>query len=108
MRALVLREHGFHLTLEDRPTPEPGPGEVLVRVEACGVGLTVLNYMSGATRVHAEKLPRIPGHELVGTVVDCGPAVEPTLSGRRILAYFYLSCGGCDYCRLAHEPLCRR
>jgi len=107
VRALVLREHGFRLSPEELPTPSPGRGEVLVRVEACGVGLTVLNYMGGRTRVHAEKLPRIPGHEFVGTVVACGPEVDAALRGRRVMAYFYLSCGACEFCRLAHEPLCR-
>lgn len=108
MRALVLREHGYELHLEEQPTPTPGRGEVLVRVEACGVGLTVLNYMSGRSRVHAEKLPRIPGHEFVGTVEACGPEVDPSVVGQRVMAYFYLSCGACDFCRLSHEPLCRR
>jgi len=103
---LVLREHGDHLSVEEVPTPTPGRGEVLVQVEACGVGLTVLNYMAGATRVHAEKLPRIPGHEFVGTVVACGPEVDTSFVGRRVMAYFYLSCGACEFCRLAHEPLC--
>ncbi len=107
MRALVLHTRGDELVLEERPTPEPGEGEVLVRVEACGVGLTVLNYMRGATRLHAEKLPRIPGHEFVGTVVARGPGVRALEEGTRVMAYFYLSCGSCDFCRLAHEPLCR-
>lgn len=107
MRALVLREHGFELSWEELPAPSPGRGEVLVRVEACGVGLTVLNYMSGRSRVHAEKLPRVPGHEFVGTVVACGPEADPSLQGRRVMAYFYLSCGSCEFCRLSHEPLCR-
>lgn len=107
MRALVLRTHGYDLHLEELPAPTCERGEVLVRVEACGVGLTVLNYMSGRSHVHAEKLPRIPGHEFVGIVEACGPEADPTLLGRRVMAYFYLSCGGCDFCQLAHEPLCR-
>ncbi len=107
MRALVLREHGDVLLAQELPTPVPGPGEVLVRVEACGVGLTVLNYMGGRSRVHAEKLPRVPGHEFVGTVVACGRGQEAAMAGQRVMAYFYLSCGACDFCRLAHEPLCR-
>lgn len=107
MRALVLRSHGYGLHVEEQPTPTPERGTVLVRVEACGVGLTVLNYMSGRSRVHAEKLPRIPGHEFVGTVEACGPEVDPSVVGQRVMAYFYLSCGVCDFCRLSHEPLCR-
>jgi len=79
----------------------------VVRVEACGVGLTVLNYMNGNQQRRAELLPRIPGHELVGTVVETGVGVTTLRPGERVMAYFYLACGGCDYCRLAHEPLCR-
>ncbi len=107
MRALILREHGDVLLVQELPTPVPGEDEVLVRVEACGVGLTVLNYMTGQSRVHAEKLPRVPGHEFVGTVVDHGRGRKVAVIGQRVMAYFYLSCGGCDFCRLSHEPLCR-
>jgi propanol-preferring alcohol dehydrogenase len=108
VRGLVLSEHGDALLLKELPIPRPGRGELRVRVEACGVGLTVLNYMSGQIRVHTEKLPRVPGHEFVGTVEACGPDVDEQMVGRRVMAYFYLSCGTCDFCRLAHEPLCRR
>jgi propanol-preferring alcohol dehydrogenase len=69
--------------------------------------LTVLNYMNGNQQRRAEWLPRIPGHELVGTVVEVGAGVTTLRVGERVMAYFYLSCGGCDFCRLAHEPLCR-
>jgi D-arabinose 1-dehydrogenase-like Zn-dependent alcohol dehydrogenase len=71
------------------------------------VGLTVLNYMNGHQVRRPDWLPRIPGHELVGTVVDVGPGVAPLRAGQRVMAYFYLACGLCDMCRLAHEPLCR-
>jgi propanol-preferring alcohol dehydrogenase len=87
--------------------PRAGDGEAVVKVEACGVGLTVLNYMNGNQQRRAELLPRIPGHELVGTVVEVGAGVTTPKVGERVMAYFYLACGGCDYCRLAHEPLCR-
>lgn len=107
MRAQVLLRHGDTLVEREVSPPAPGPGEVLVKVEACGVGLTVLNYMRGVTRAHPAKLPRIPGHEAVGTVVDLGAGVGEVSAGDRVMAYFYLSCGMCDFCRLAHEPLCR-
>lgn len=107
MRAQVLREWGDRLVAERVPVPAAGPGEVLVKVEACGVGLTVLNYMNGNQQRRADWLPRIPGHEVVGIVVETGPGVATPKAGDRVMAYFYLSCGACDYCRLAHEPLCR-
>lgn len=107
MRAQVLRAWGDALAFETVAVPSPGPGEALVRVEACGVGLTVLNYMNGNQARRADWLPRIPGHELIGTVVAHGAGVEAPRLGQRVMAYFYLACGHCDFCRLAHESLCR-
>src|SRR6185503_18473933 len=107
MQAQVLHAWGDALSHEKVPTPAPGRGEVLIRVEACGVGLTVLNYMNGNMDRRPELLPRVPGHEFVGTVAEVGPEVHAPRVGERVMAYFYLACGHCDYCRLAHEPLCR-
>jgi propanol-preferring alcohol dehydrogenase len=107
MRAQVLHQWGDQLVHETVKAPTAGPGSAVVRVEACGVGLTVLNYMNGNNQRGAELLPRIPGHELVGTVMEVGAGVTTLRVGERVMAYFYLSCGGCDFCRLAHEPLCR-
>lgn len=107
MRAQVLHTWGGELALEEVATPRAGPGEVLVQVEACGVGLTVLNYMRGNLSQRAEDLPRIPGHEAVGRVVEVGTGVNGFAAGQRVMVYFYLACGACDYCRLAHESLCR-
>jgi propanol-preferring alcohol dehydrogenase len=107
MNAQVLHAWGDALAHEKLDTPAPGRGEVLVRVEACGVGLTVLNYMNGNMDRRPELLPRVPGHEFVGTVAEVGPEVHAPRVGERVMAYFYLACGRCDYCRLAHEPLCR-
>jgi propanol-preferring alcohol dehydrogenase len=107
MRAQVLRQWGGEVTYEEVSTASPGPGEALVKVEACGVGLTVLNAMKGNMGQRAEDLPRIPGHEAVGRVVAVGTGVEGPRVGDRVLAYFYLFCGACDLCRAAHEPLCR-
>jgi propanol-preferring alcohol dehydrogenase len=107
MRAQVLHAWGDALSYETIATPAPGRGEVSIRVEACGVGLTVLNYMNGNMDRRPELLPRIPGHEFVGIVTEVGPEVDTVRVGERVMAYFYLACGRCDYCRLAHEPLCR-
>jgi len=107
MRAQVLHEWGGKLSHEQVPMPRVGPHDALVQVEACGVGLTVLNYMRGNNSSRREDLPRIPGHEIVGRVVDVGTAVNGLTVGQRVMAHFYLFCGACDMCRLAHEPLCR-
>src|ERR1043166_5562829 len=107
MRAQRLHAWGDALVLDTLPVPRPRAGAVLLRVEACGVGLTVLNYMNGNQARRPEWLPRIPGHELVGTVVEQGAGVERPRVGERVVAYFYLACGHCDLCRLPHEPLCR-
>jgi len=104
----VLHEWGGRLSYETVGDPRIGPTDALIRVEACGVGLTVLNYTNGNHGRRPEDLPRIPGHEAVGTVVEVGAAVGTLSAGQRVMSYFYLFCDDCDLCRLAHEPLCRR
>jgi propanol-preferring alcohol dehydrogenase len=90
------------------PEPAPGPGDVLVEVEACGVGLTVLNCINGDLANDVSLLPRVPGHELVGRVVEVGPEVDESLLGTRVVAYFYLFCDSCDACIAGDQSLCRR
>ena len=85
----------------------PGPGEVTVQVEACGVGLTVLNAIRGDLGNDPTFLPRVPGHELVGRVIEAGSEVGRHLLGSRVIAYFYLYCGSCGECLAGREPLCR-
>ncbi len=108
MRALRLHEWGGTPVLEEVPEPAPGDGELLVDVEACGVGLTVLNSIRGQLGGGPADLPRVPGHELVGTVVSVGPGVEPARAGERVAAYFYLFCGRCPRCLAGTEDLCQR
>jgi propanol-preferring alcohol dehydrogenase len=88
--------------------PAPAEGEVLVRVEACGVGLTVLNCVNGDLGDDPGLLPRVPGHELVGTIVDAGPGVPAARLGERVAAYFYLFCGRCRRCLGGRESCCER
>jgi len=107
MFAQVLHQWDGQLTHEEVETPAPARGEVLVKVEACGVGQTVLNYMRGNLGKRPEDLPRIPGHEAVGRVIATGTGVETPRVGDRVLTYFYLTCGTCEFCYVAHEPLCR-
>jgi D-arabinose 1-dehydrogenase-like Zn-dependent alcohol dehydrogenase len=87
--------------------PAPGPDEVTVRVEACGVGLTVLNSIRGDLGNDPDLLPRVPGHELVGVVIGAGPEVDPGLVGHRVVAYFYLACGSCPECQAGQDSICR-
>jgi D-arabinose 1-dehydrogenase-like Zn-dependent alcohol dehydrogenase len=108
VRAAQISAWGGPLELVDLPDPVAGEAEVLVRVEACGVGRTVLNSIAGDAGEDAHDLPRVPGHELVGTVVAAGPGADPGLVGKRICAYFYLSCGSCASCLGGYEPLCDR
>lgn len=107
MWAQVVHQWGQEVVYERVPDPVPNSDEVLIRVEACGVGRTVLNYIGGQLGARPEQLPRIPGHEAVGVVVQAGDAVRGIRAGDAVMAYFYLVCGVCDFCRLSHEPLCR-
>jgi propanol-preferring alcohol dehydrogenase len=86
----------------------PGPGEALVRVEACGVGLTVLNLIRAGASEPGLATPRVPGHELVGIVLETGNPADGALVGQRVAAYFYLFCGTCDACTEGLEDRCRR
>jgi propanol-preferring alcohol dehydrogenase len=101
---MVLRALGQPLALEDRPVPEFGPADVLVRVHACGIGLTVVNLIATPGRVTA--YPRIPGHEIAGDVVKIGAAVRSIRIGQRVTNHFYLTCGQCKQCRAGRETLC--
>ncbi len=107
MQAWRIHEWGGAPVFEEMERPEPQSGEVLVAVEACGIGLTVLNYMGGNMANDPGLLPRVPGHEYVGRVVGVGEGVDPGLEGTRVLAYFYLSCGTCYRCTGGNESRCR-
>ncbi|MGH2699091.1 MAG: alcohol dehydrogenase catalytic domain-containing protein [Actinomycetota bacterium] len=88
--------------------PDPGRGEVLIRVEACGVGLTVLNCMNGALGDAPELLPVTPGHEVVGRIAAVGDGVDSEAIGNRVVAYFYLSCFRCRWCLRGRESRCEK
>ena len=103
MRAAVLEEFGGDIVVRDVPEPAPGIGEVLVAVEACGVGLTLERARTGALGGSA---PRIVGHELGGTVAAVGSGVTPWKPGDRVTGSFYLTCGSCPMCAGGRETLC--
>ncbi len=104
MKAMVLHGLGQALRYEEVPMPEVGPSDVLVRVRACGIGLTVVNLLATPGRVTS--YPRIPGHEIAGDVVAVGGSVTTVRPGLRVTNHFYLTCGQCKQCRAGRETLC--
>ena len=87
------------------PIPEPGPGEVRIRVITCGVCHTELDEIEG--RTPPPTLPIIPGHQVVGRVDKTGPEVSNIRTGERVgVAWIYSACGECHWCRSDRENLC--
>jgi len=105
MRAMLLEVPGEPLRLRDRPPPKPGPGEVLIRVRACGVCRTDLHILDG--ELAEPRLPLIPGHEIVGTVAGLGPGVKAFDIGHRVgVPWLGWTCGTCEFCASGRENLC--
>jgi propanol-preferring alcohol dehydrogenase len=108
MRACLLHKPGdvstSPLVLADVPTPAPGPGEVLVAVAACGVCRTDLHVVEG--ELAPAKSPVVPGHQVVGRVVQAGEGAGPFLGKRVGVAWLHRTCGACRFCRSGRENLC--
>lgn len=106
MRASVLRA-ARDLVIEERPTPRPSAGEVLVRVEAVGVcGSDVHYYRHGRVGDFVVDAPLVLGHEAAGTVVDAGAGVPDSLVGSRVSIEPGVPCGHCRQCRSGTYNLC--
>jgi len=106
MRALCCGAIG-QLIPQEVPIPQPGPGAVLVRVLACGVCRTDLHVVDRDLPMRREGV--IPGHEIVGRVVTCGPGVTGLQVGERIgIPWLGHTCGQCRYCLRGQENLCDR
>jgi alcohol dehydrogenase, propanol-preferring len=107
MRAQLLTAPRQPLVAADLPAPVPGPEQVLLQVRACGVCRTDLHIADG--ELSEPKLPLIPGHEIVGSVVDKGAAVDRFARGDRVgVPWLGWTCGSCEYCRRGQENLCGR
>lgn len=107
MHAMVLNRIGASLEWTDLPDREPGPGEIRVKVLACGVCRTDLHVVDG--ELPDPVLPIIPGHEIVGRVDRVGPGVEGLQMGERVgIPWLGHTCGTCPYCRMQRENLCDR
>lgn len=105
MRAMVLTTPGTPLELREFPMPKAGPGQALIKVDACAVCRTDLHVVDG--ELQEPKLPLIPGHEIVGSVVEIGPGVDNSLLGTRVgVPWLGYTCGRCRYCLSNRENLC--
>jgi propanol-preferring alcohol dehydrogenase len=105
MRAQVLRAPRQQLETADLPRPEPGPGQVLIAVRACAVCRTDLHILDG--ELTQPKLPLVPGHEIVGTVIETGAGVDRFAVGDRVgVPWLGWTCGVCEFCRSGRENLC--
>jgi alcohol dehydrogenase, propanol-preferring len=102
-----LQEPRTRLVAEAMPDPQPGPGQVLIRVCACAVCRTDLHVVDG--ELTEPQLPLVPGHEIVGRVVACGDGADRYRAGDRVgVPWLGWTCGVCDYCRSEQENLCER
>ena len=104
---MVLEQAGSPLVAAELREPEPGPGEVVVGVKACGVCRTDLHIADG--ELDEPKLPLILGHQVVGEVAAAGEGAERFAPGERIgIPWLGWACGECRYCRSGRENLCER
>src|SRR5271154_4314512 len=104
MRAMVLHRAHERLMMEEWPDPAPGPGQIRIRIEACGVCRTDLHVVDG--ELPDPKLPIVPGHEIVGRVEAVGEGVDFKLGARVGVAWLGHTDGTCSYCRSGRENLC--
>ncbi len=107
MRAMLLQRPRTPLVPADVPLPEPGPGEVRIRVAACGVCRTDLHVADG--ELAEPKLPLVLGHEVVGRVDAVGADVSRFRPGERVgVPWLGWTCGACVFCASGRENLCER
>jgi alcohol dehydrogenase, propanol-preferring len=107
MYAMVLAARDAPLVFQERPDPVPGPGEVRVKVSACGVCRTDLHVVDG--ELPELCYPIIPGHEVVGRIDALGDGVSQLQLGMRVgVPWLGHTCGVCPYCRMGKENLCDR
>jgi len=107
MKAMLLERAGAPLVAAELPDPVPGPGQLLIRVLACGVCRTDLHIADG--ELARPKLPLVLGHEVVGEVAALGPGAKRFAIGNRVgVPWLGWTCGACRYCRSGRENLCEQ
>jgi propanol-preferring alcohol dehydrogenase len=108
MKAAVVHDFTKPLTIDEVPVPEPGPGEIVVRLETSGLCHTDIHAAHGDWPVKPNP-PFIPGHEGVGIVTTLGPGVTEVALGDRVaLPWLGYACGTCEYCTTGWETLCEQ
>jgi 6-hydroxycyclohex-1-ene-1-carbonyl-CoA dehydrogenase len=107
MRAAVFSGSGRALEVATIARPDPGPGEVLVRVSACGLCHSDLHYLDHGVPTFKTP-PLVLGHEISGTVVRVGAGVDAATLGTSVLLAPVTTCGGCVACRTGRENICER
>ncbi|RFB73118.1 MULTISPECIES: zinc-dependent alcohol dehydrogenase [unclassified Herbaspirillum] len=108
MLAAVVEQFGEPLVIKEIPLPSPGPGQILVKTEACGVCHTDLHAARGDWPVKPS-LPFVPGHEGIGVVVALGAGVTEVAMGERVgVPWLYSACGHCEHCLAAWETVCAK
>lgn len=107
MRAAVAVGYGKPLEMRELPIPEPGPSELLVRLESCGVCHSDLDVRKGSTAPPESTFPLVLGHEGVGIVVARGPGCKLVEEGARVgVPWMHDTCGHCRECLTGHESFC--
>jgi alcohol dehydrogenase, propanol-preferring len=111
MKAAMLREIGKPIVMEEIATPAPGPGEVLIGIEACGVCHSDLHLADGDWDLlkPITKVPLILGHEVAGHIAALGEGVTQFRIGDRVgVPWIFWTCGECEFCREGRETLCTK
>lgn len=107
MKAAVVPQPGGAFQIVERDVPQPGPGEVLVKVHACGICHSDMMTKEGAWP--GIRYPRVPGHEIAGVIEAAGAGVEGWSAGQRVgVGWYGGHCGRCEACRAGDFVLCER
>jgi len=104
VKAIRLVQTNQPLELHDIPTPEPGDGDILVRVRAAGICHSDAHYRTGESPAHP--LPLTLGHEVAGVVVETGAGVKGVQAADRVCLHYLATCGACEWCAKANEQFC--
>ncbi|HEV3228086.1 MAG TPA: alcohol dehydrogenase catalytic domain-containing protein, partial [Solirubrobacteraceae bacterium] len=104
VRAMTLEKVGSPLVAAELPDPSPGPGQLLLKVHACAVCRTDLHIVDG--EVKAPRLPLVPGHQIVATVIEVAPGAGTAVGARVGVPWLSWADGTCRYCLSGRENLC--